>query len=82
MNLQPLCQILKKALCSVSLVPVSHSKLSTLQVLCPAMTTEDRETLVALATAGIINWQENDSKNTHTNIHIYTNSTLIYRTCN
>nr|XP_040037059.1 E3 ubiquitin-protein ligase listerin [Gasterosteus aculeatus aculeatus] len=43
-----------------SLFPVSHSKLSTLQVLCPTMTKEDRETLVALATAGIINWQEND----------------------
>ncbi|XP_042355123.1 E3 ubiquitin-protein ligase listerin [Plectropomus leopardus] len=43
-----------------SLFPVSQSKLSTLQVLCPTMTKEDRETLVALATAGIINWQEND----------------------
>lgn len=43
-----------------SLFPVSQSKLSTLQVLCPTMTIEDRETLVALATAGIINWQEND----------------------
>ncbi|XP_073335390.1 E3 ubiquitin-protein ligase listerin [Pagrus major] len=44
-----------------SLFPVSQSKLSTLQVLCPTMTKEDRETLVALATAGIINWQENDN---------------------
>ncbi|XP_075958001.1 E3 ubiquitin-protein ligase listerin [Anarhichas minor] len=44
-----------------SLFPVSQSKLSTLQVLCPTMTTEDQETLVALATAGIINWQENDN---------------------
>ncbi|KAG8007962.1 E3 ubiquitin-protein ligase listerin [Nibea albiflora] len=43
-----------------SLFPVSQSKLSTLQVLCPTMTKEDRETLVALATAGIVNWQEND----------------------
>lgn len=43
---------------SNSLFPVSQSKLSTLQVLCPTMTTEDRETLVALATAGLINWQE------------------------
>ncbi|KAM4620161.1 E3 ubiquitin-protein ligase listerin [Polymixia lowei] len=44
-----------------SLFPVSRSRLSTLQVLCPAMTAEDRETLVALATAGIINWQENNN---------------------
>lgn len=51
----------------VSLFPVSQSNLSTLQVLCPTMTKEDRETLVALATSGIINWQENDSENTHIN---------------
>uniref|UniRef100_A0A8C6PU08 E3 ubiquitin-protein ligase listerin n=1 Tax=Nothobranchius furzeri TaxID=105023 RepID=A0A8C6PU08_NOTFU len=44
-----------------SLFPVSQSKLSTLQVLCPAMTGTDRETLVTLATAGLINWQENDN---------------------
>ncbi|XP_061596611.1 E3 ubiquitin-protein ligase listerin [Cololabis saira] len=42
-----------------SLFPVSPSKLSTLQVLCPVMTREDRETLLTLATAGLINWQEN-----------------------
>uniref|UniRef100_A0A8C9Z4M0 E3 ubiquitin-protein ligase listerin n=1 Tax=Sander lucioperca TaxID=283035 RepID=A0A8C9Z4M0_SANLU len=39
----------------ILLFPVSQSKLSTLQVLCPTMTQKDRETLVALATAGIIN---------------------------
>ncbi|XP_071378047.1 E3 ubiquitin-protein ligase listerin [Centroberyx affinis] len=44
-----------------SLFPVSQSRLSTLQVLCPTMTKEDRETLTALATAGIINWQENNN---------------------
>ncbi|KAM9846961.1 E3 ubiquitin-protein ligase listerin [Aulostomus maculatus] len=44
-----------------SLFPVSCGKLSTLQVLCPTMTREDQETLVTLATAGIINWQENDN---------------------
>ncbi|XP_012710656.2 E3 ubiquitin-protein ligase listerin [Fundulus heteroclitus] len=43
-----------------SLFPVSLSKLSTLQVLCPLMTEEDRDTLITLATAGIINWQENE----------------------
>ncbi|XP_056140651.1 E3 ubiquitin-protein ligase listerin isoform X2 [Lampris incognitus] len=46
---------------SESLFPVSQSRLSTLQVLCPTMTKEDRETLTALAIAGIINWQEDDS---------------------
>uniref|UniRef100_UPI0037E875A9 E3 ubiquitin-protein ligase listerin n=1 Tax=Semicossyphus pulcher TaxID=241346 RepID=UPI0037E875A9 len=44
-----------------NLFPVTQSKLSTLQVLCQTMTKEDRETLVALATAGIINWQENEN---------------------
>lgn len=43
-----------------SLFPVSQSKLSTLQVLCPTMSKDDRETYLALATAGIINWQENE----------------------
>uniref|UniRef100_A0A671VDC6 E3 ubiquitin-protein ligase listerin n=1 Tax=Sparus aurata TaxID=8175 RepID=A0A671VDC6_SPAAU len=56
----------------LSLFPVSQSKLSTLQVLCPTMTKEDRETLVALATAGIINWQENDGENTHTHARSHT----------
>uniref|UniRef100_A0A665XCC4 E3 ubiquitin-protein ligase listerin n=1 Tax=Echeneis naucrates TaxID=173247 RepID=A0A665XCC4_ECHNA len=41
--------------------PVTQSKLNTLQVLCPTMSIKDRETLVALATAGIINWQADDS---------------------
>lgn len=44
-----------------SLMPASQGQLSTLQVLCPITTREDRETLVALATAGIVNWQENDN---------------------
>ncbi|XP_008425391.1 E3 ubiquitin-protein ligase listerin [Poecilia reticulata] len=44
-----------------SLFPVNLSKLSTLQVLCPLMAKEDRETLIALATAGIINWQEDEN---------------------
>lgn len=56
----------------LSLFPVSQSKLSTLQVLCPTMTKEDRETLVALATAGIINRQENDGENTHTHARSHT----------
>ncbi|XP_049597872.1 E3 ubiquitin-protein ligase listerin [Syngnathus scovelli] len=52
---------LKKLYGSVeSLFPVSPSKLSTLQVLCPTMTQEDRQTLVALATAAIINWEQDD----------------------
>uniref|UniRef100_A0A096M1G1 E3 ubiquitin-protein ligase listerin n=1 Tax=Poecilia formosa TaxID=48698 RepID=A0A096M1G1_POEFO len=54
----------KEAPCS-SFLPnltgtVNLSKLSTLQVLCPLMAKEDRETLIALATAGIINWQEDE----------------------
>ncbi|KAM9333735.1 E3 ubiquitin-protein ligase listerin [Pholidichthys leucotaenia] len=43
-----------------SLFPVSQSKLNTVQALCPTMKPEDREALVALATAGLINWQENE----------------------
>uniref|UniRef100_A0A672HLZ2 E3 ubiquitin-protein ligase listerin n=1 Tax=Salarias fasciatus TaxID=181472 RepID=A0A672HLZ2_SALFA len=59
----PLCCCILKSVCVfLSLFPVSQSKLSTLQVLCPTMTTEDRETLVTLATAGLVNWQEDGSK--------------------
>uniref|UniRef100_A0A3P9M3P8 E3 ubiquitin-protein ligase listerin n=1 Tax=Oryzias latipes TaxID=8090 RepID=A0A3P9M3P8_ORYLA len=43
-----------------SLFPVSQSTLSTLQVIVTAMTDEHRETLITLATAGLINWQENE----------------------
>lgn len=52
-------------LCLFSLLPVSESKLSTLQLLCPAMTRQDRENLVALATAGLINWEENAGEKRH-----------------
>uniref|UniRef100_A0A6Q2YC32 E3 ubiquitin-protein ligase listerin n=1 Tax=Esox lucius TaxID=8010 RepID=A0A6Q2YC32_ESOLU len=48
------------------LFPLSESRLSTLQVLCPCLTPEERERLIALATAGILNWQEDNSKNTQT----------------
>lgn len=41
------------------LFPISGAKLNTLQVLCQYMTIDDRDTLVALATAGIISWEEN-----------------------
>lgn len=43
-----------------SLFPASGGKLSTLQVVCPYMSKDDRDTLVALATAGIINWEETE----------------------
>lgn len=41
------------------LFPISGAKLNTLQVVCKYMSMEDRDALVALATAGIISWQEN-----------------------
>ncbi|KAM9437421.1 E3 ubiquitin-protein ligase listerin isoform 1-T1 [Salvelinus alpinus] len=44
-----------------SLFPLSESRLSTLQVLCPYLTTEERERLISLAAAGILNWQEDPS---------------------
>uniref|UniRef100_A0A8D3DMA9 E3 ubiquitin-protein ligase listerin n=1 Tax=Scophthalmus maximus TaxID=52904 RepID=A0A8D3DMA9_SCOMX len=52
---------LKLYFCLISLFPATQSKLSTLQVLCPSMSKEDRQTLVALATAAIINWQEDEN---------------------
>ncbi|XP_060942216.1 E3 ubiquitin-protein ligase listerin [Limanda limanda] len=44
-----------------SLFPVSESKLSTIQILCPTMTDTDKDILVTLATASIINWEEDDN---------------------
>nr|XP_057943089.1 E3 ubiquitin-protein ligase listerin [Doryrhamphus excisus] len=56
------CDSLSKLYSPVdSLLPVTRSKLSTLQVLCPSLSQDDRETLVTLATAGIINWEEDDN---------------------
>lgn len=55
------CLFIFLCMCVFSLLPVSESKLTTLQLLCPAMTQKDREHLVAVATAGLINWQANDA---------------------
>ncbi|KAJ7997588.1 hypothetical protein DPEC_G00230570 [Dallia pectoralis] len=44
-----------------SLFPLSESTLSTLQVMCPHLTTQERERLIVLATSGIRNWQEDPS---------------------
>ncbi|XP_068600675.1 E3 ubiquitin-protein ligase listerin [Brachionichthys hirsutus] len=47
--------------CSVdSFFPLSRSKLSTLQALCPTMTRGDRETIVTRTAAGILNWRDED----------------------
>lgn len=43
-----------------SLLSGSQSGLNTVQVLCPIMAKEDKETLIALAINGIINWRETD----------------------
>lgn len=60
----------------LSLLSGSQSRLNTVQVLTPIMAREDKETLVALAINGIINWRETDRENTdkrartHTHIHM------------
>ncbi|XP_072302199.1 E3 ubiquitin-protein ligase listerin [Eucyclogobius newberryi] len=53
------CAILKLYNTAECLFPISDAKLCTLQVMCKYMTIEDRDALVALATAGILSWQEN-----------------------
>lgn len=50
----------------------SHSHRALLSFLSCTTTKEDTESTLALATAGIINWQGNDSKNTQTNTHTCT----------
>lgn len=49
----------------------SHSHCALLSFLSCTMTKEDTESILALATAGLVNWQGNDSKNTHTNTHMH-----------
>uniref|UniRef100_H3CX74 E3 ubiquitin-protein ligase listerin n=1 Tax=Tetraodon nigroviridis TaxID=99883 RepID=H3CX74_TETNG len=45
-----------------SLLSGSQSRLNTVQVLCPIMAQEDKESLAALAVNGIISWRETDRK--------------------
>ncbi|XP_053501105.1 E3 ubiquitin-protein ligase listerin isoform X2 [Ictalurus furcatus] len=40
--------------------PLSEQNVSTIQVLCPYMTTTEREALIALSIAELLNWQENE----------------------
>ncbi|KAL0994924.1 hypothetical protein UPYG_G00129370 [Umbra pygmaea] len=44
-----------------SLFPLSESRLTTLQVVCPYLTTQERDRVIALAIAGVLNWQEDHS---------------------
>ncbi|XP_068188141.1 E3 ubiquitin-protein ligase listerin [Antennarius striatus] len=60
-NLAVSCTAVRKLYCSTdSFFPLSRSKLSTLQALCPSMTSKDRDTLVAQTTSGILNGQDKD----------------------
>ncbi|KAM9456136.1 E3 ubiquitin-protein ligase listerin [Clarias gariepinus] len=43
-----------------SFYPLSEQGVSTLQVLCPYMTSTDREALIALSIAELLNWQERE----------------------
>lgn len=68
----------------LSLLSGSQSRLNTVQVLTPIMAREDKETLVALAINGIINWREIDRENTdkraRTHTYICQNSHLLFWT--
>ncbi|XP_058267542.1 E3 ubiquitin-protein ligase listerin isoform X2 [Hemibagrus wyckioides] len=43
-----------------SFYPLSEQNVSTIQVLCPYMTTTEREALIALSIAELLNWQEKE----------------------
>uniref|UniRef100_A0AAY4AES9 E3 ubiquitin-protein ligase listerin n=1 Tax=Denticeps clupeoides TaxID=299321 RepID=A0AAY4AES9_9TELE len=45
-------------MCFSSFFPLSEKSVSTIQVLCPSLPREDREALVDLAIAELLNWQE------------------------
>ncbi|XP_073685432.1 E3 ubiquitin-protein ligase listerin [Garra rufa] len=40
--------------------PLSENSVSTLQVLCPFLASEDRESLIALCVAELLNWQDRE----------------------
>uniref|UniRef100_A0AAY4AGT9 E3 ubiquitin-protein ligase listerin n=1 Tax=Denticeps clupeoides TaxID=299321 RepID=A0AAY4AGT9_9TELE len=48
----------KMFMCFSSFFPLSEKSVSTIQVLCPSLPREDREALVDLAIAELLNWQE------------------------
>uniref|UniRef100_A0A673KHL8 E3 ubiquitin-protein ligase listerin n=1 Tax=Sinocyclocheilus rhinocerous TaxID=307959 RepID=A0A673KHL8_9TELE len=48
------------ALVCVSFFPLSEHSVSTVQVLCPFLASEERESLIALCVAELLNWQDRE----------------------
>ncbi|XP_062870283.1 E3 ubiquitin-protein ligase listerin [Trichomycterus rosablanca] len=58
-NSKPVCSAIKGLYDNVeSFFPLSEKNLNTIQVLCPYLATTEREALVALSIAELLNWQE------------------------
>lgn len=56
----------------VSFYPLSERNVSTIQVLCPYMTTTEREALIALSIAELLNWQEREQDCAQSKINDFT----------
>lgn len=56
----------------ISFYPLSEQNVSTIQVLCPYMTTTEREALIALSIAELLNWQENEQDCAQSKINEFT----------
>lgn len=44
----------------VSFFPLSEHSVSTVQALCPFLSSEERESLIALCVAELLNWQDGE----------------------
>uniref|UniRef100_A0A8C2GBK5 E3 ubiquitin-protein ligase listerin n=1 Tax=Cyprinus carpio TaxID=7962 RepID=A0A8C2GBK5_CYPCA len=49
----------------VSFFPLSEHSVSTVQVLCPFLASEERESLIALCVAELLNWQDREQDSQH-----------------
>uniref|UniRef100_A0A8B9HFL6 E3 ubiquitin-protein ligase listerin n=1 Tax=Astyanax mexicanus TaxID=7994 RepID=A0A8B9HFL6_ASTMX len=60
-NSKPVASVVKSLYGNVeSFYPLTEQSVNTVQVLCPSLATEEREALIALSIAELLNWQEKE----------------------
>uniref|UniRef100_W5KT23 E3 ubiquitin-protein ligase listerin n=1 Tax=Astyanax mexicanus TaxID=7994 RepID=W5KT23_ASTMX len=65
-NSKPVASVVKSLYGNVeSFYPLTEQSVNTVQVLCPSLATEEREALIALSIAELLNWQEKEQDGAH-----------------
>ncbi|XP_072514427.1 E3 ubiquitin-protein ligase listerin [Salminus brasiliensis] len=65
-NSKPVASVIKSLYGNVeSFYPLTEQSVSTVQVLCPLLATAEREALIALSIAELLNWQEREQDCSH-----------------